>query len=313
MKTETLRVDADTTLALRVYEPAGAPHASVVIGAAMGVRQDFYAAFAAWLAEQGFRVTTFDYWGHGYSLQGPMRAVRADLLDWVRDYEAVIATAKAAQPAQPLFLIGHSLGAQLPGLMTDTSAIDGMLGVAAGSGYWRDNAPRLRTVVHFFWWVLVPMATWLLRNEGASLPQSQHLQKFSSVVLLGDFLEKPEDIAATVRSLASRGVSGHIVQINDPAEETLPYDGRIEFRAMDGPLKYLAGKTELLRDAYGEKFAAQREAELRQSFVQAGVDTLELSTDDDLVQTVMRFADLRKRRSRLSGASAVVTHPRAVA
>ena len=50
------------------------------------------------------------------------------------------------------------------------------------------------------------------------------------------------------------------MQINDPAEETLPYDGRIEFHAMDGPLKYLAGKTELLRDAYGEKFAAQREA-----------------------------------------------------
>ena len=107
---------------------------------------------------------------------------------------------------------------------------------------------------------LVPMATWLLRSEGASLPQSQHLQKFSSVVLLGDFLEKPEDIAATVRTLAARGVSGHIVQIVDPAEETLPYDGRVEFRDMDGPLKYLAGKTETLRDAYVEKFASQREA-----------------------------------------------------
>jgi predicted alpha/beta hydrolase len=161
LKTESLQVDADTTLALRVYEPAGAPRASVVVGAAMGVRQDFYAAFAAWLAEQGFRVTTFDYRGHGDSLRGPMRAVRADLLDWVRDYEAVIACAKAAQPAQPLFLIGHSLGAQLPGLMRDTSAIDGMLGVAAGSGYWRDNPPRLRSVVHFFWWMLVPAATWL--------------------------------------------------------------------------------------------------------------------------------------------------------
>jgi uncharacterized protein (DUF58 family) len=107
---------------------------------------------------------------------------------------------------------------------------------------------------------LVPMATWLLRSEGASLPQSQHLQKFSSVVLLGDFLEKPEEIAATVRNLAARGVSGHIVQIVDPAEETLPYDGRVEFLDMDGPLKYLAGKTETLRDAYIEKFAAQREA-----------------------------------------------------
>jgi uncharacterized protein (DUF58 family) len=107
---------------------------------------------------------------------------------------------------------------------------------------------------------LVPMATWLLRSDGASLPQSQHLQKFSSVVLLGDFLEKPEDIAATVRNLAAHGVSGHIVQIIDPAEETLPYDGRVEFRDMDGPLKYLAGKTETLRDAYIEKFASQREA-----------------------------------------------------
>ena len=134
MKTETLRVDADTTLALRVYEPEGAVHASVVIGAAMGVRQDFYAGFAAWLARQGFRVTTFDYRGHGYSLQGPMRAVRATISDWVRDYEAVIAAAQAARPGAPLLLIGHSLGAQLPGLMRENSGIDGMVGVAAGSG-----------------------------------------------------------------------------------------------------------------------------------------------------------------------------------
>lgn len=107
---------------------------------------------------------------------------------------------------------------------------------------------------------LVPMATWLLRNEGESLPQAQHLQKFSSAVLLGDFFEKPEAIAATVRSLAAHGVSGHFVQIVDPAEETLPYDGRVEFREMDGPLKYLAGKTETLREAYIEKFTSQREA-----------------------------------------------------
>ena len=107
---------------------------------------------------------------------------------------------------------------------------------------------------------LVPMAAWLLRNAGESLPQAQPLQKFSSVVLLGDFFEKPEAIAAMVRSLAARGVSGHLVQIVDPAEETLPYGGRVEFREMDGPLKYLAGRTETLREAYIEKFMGQREA-----------------------------------------------------
>ncbi len=106
----------------------------------MGVRQDFYSAFATWLAGQGFRVTTFDYRGHGFSLQGPMRAVRASISDWVHDYEAVIANAKAALPEKPLYLVGHSLGGQLPGLMRDTGAVAGRLGVAAGRGYWRDSA-----------------------------------------------------------------------------------------------------------------------------------------------------------------------------
>ena len=147
------------TLALRVYTPAGPPRASVVIGGAMGVRQAFYEAFATWLAGQGYRVTSFDYRGHGDSLQGSLRQVRADLCDWARDYEAVIAHAKAQLPDQPLFLIGHSLGAQLPGLLRSPQLVDGLLSIAAGSGYWRDNAPRLKRMVPYFWHVLVPVAT----------------------------------------------------------------------------------------------------------------------------------------------------------
>ena len=158
MISQTLQIDADTAIATRIYEPTGQARASVVIGGAMGVRQSFYEAFAAWLAGQGYRVTTFDFRGHGDSLQGPLRKVRADLLDWVQDYEAVVAAAKVALPAQPLYLIGNSLGAQLPGLMRDTAHIDGMLGVAAGSGYWRDNAPALRRTVLPFWYLLVPLA-----------------------------------------------------------------------------------------------------------------------------------------------------------
>ena len=159
MTKQTLRVDEGVSVALCVFEPEGAVRASVVIGGAMGVRQDYYASFAHWLAQQGFRVTTFDYRGHGDSLVGPMREVRADLFDWARDYEAVIAAARAALPEQPLYLLGHSLGAQLPGLLRKPGQVDGLLSVAAGSGYWRDNAPKLRRVVPYFWWVLVPLAT----------------------------------------------------------------------------------------------------------------------------------------------------------
>jgi predicted alpha/beta hydrolase len=161
MDKQSLQVDGTVAVALRVFEPASAPLASVVIGGAMGVPQDFYAPFAQWLAQQGFRVTTFDYRGHGDSLQGPVRAVQADLLDWARDYEAVITVAKRALPSGPLYLLGHSLGAQLPGLFVAPEQVDGLLGVATGSGYWRVNAPQLKRMVLVFWWLLMPLATWL--------------------------------------------------------------------------------------------------------------------------------------------------------
>ena len=51
--------------------------------------------------------------------------------------------------------------------------------------------------------------------------------------------------------------------------------------------------------------AEAHEARLRAGFRDAGVDALELSTDDDLADAIMRFADLRKRRSRLAAGAMV--------
>lgn len=163
MQSNSIASSDGTQLATRVFEPPGAAQASVVIAAAMGVRQDFYAPFAAWLATQGLRVTTFDYRGVGTSLpasQQGLRGFKADLFDWVRDYEAVIDQAHAALPDQALYLVGHSLGGQLPGLLNNQNKVQGMLGIAAGSGYWRHTAPALKRKALFFWHVLVPLTTW---------------------------------------------------------------------------------------------------------------------------------------------------------
>lgn len=148
-------------LAVRRYEPAGAPRASIVIGGAMGVRQSFYEPFAQWLAEQqGLRVWTFDYRGSGDSLgDASLRGFKADLFDWARDYEAVIDAAKTALPDEPLYLLGHSLGAQLPGFLQRPEQVDGLVSIAAGSGYWRENAPKLKRGILYFWFVLVPLVT----------------------------------------------------------------------------------------------------------------------------------------------------------
>jgi uncharacterized protein (DUF58 family) len=108
---------------------------------------------------------------------------------------------------------------------------------------------------------LVRMASWMLENEAASgLPDQARIARYSTVLLLADFLEKPEAIAASLSTLAAAGVRGHLVQIIDPSEEALPYAGRIEFRGMTGKDVFLAGKTEKLREAYQQKFQEQRAA-----------------------------------------------------
>jgi len=63
--------------------------------------------------------------------------------------------------------------------------------------------------------------------------------------------------------------------------------------------------------AFRRRFAAaaeRRESSLRAAFEQAGVDALELSTDDDLVEAILRFADLRKRRSQLAAGGRLPDH-----
>jgi predicted alpha/beta hydrolase len=133
----------------------------VLIAGAMGVKQDYYADYAGWLAAQGFGVLTFDYRGMGASRpSGSLRGFDADLFDWATDTDAAIDHLAATAPEQPLIVIGHSLGAQLAGMLERRERITGLVSVAAGSGYWRDNAPPLKRMVLYFWHVLVPLATW---------------------------------------------------------------------------------------------------------------------------------------------------------
>ncbi|HEX6066713.1 MAG TPA: hypothetical protein VFZ04_20905, partial [Longimicrobiales bacterium] len=54
---------------------------------------------------------------------------------------------------------------------------------------------------------------------------------------------------------------------------------------------------------FRRRFAAlaeRRETALREAFAEAGADCIELSTGDDLVDTLLRFIRLRKRRAQLA-------------
>ena len=92
------------------------------------------------------------------------------------------------------------------------------------------------------------------------------------------------------------------VRLVDPLELALPDLGLIPMRDME------TGE-QLMVDTHDKGFrqrfariAAERESALYRALGRAGTDTLELSTDDDMVNALMRFTDLRKRRSRAPNA-----------
>ena len=135
------------------------------------------------------------------------------------------------------------------------------------------------------------------------------VRRRSTVFVVSDFIsepgwEKPLGMLAQRHEVVA-------VRLLDPMELELPDLGLIPVRDAETGEQLLVDTHDAGFRKRFARIAAQREADLRQAFTRAGVDTLELSTDGDLVSAVMRFAEMRKRRSRVSGAGAMPAHLRA--
>lgn len=150
-------------LASHWYRPPGEMLGAALIVPAMGVEQRFYGAFANWLAERGYLVVTFDYQGMGQSRSGPLREVKANVVDWGRhDCSAVLAAVAEAAQDKPLYWIGHSLGGQILPFVDGRGRITRAFSIASGSGYWRDNTAGLRGRAWLLWHFIAPIVTPLL-------------------------------------------------------------------------------------------------------------------------------------------------------
>jgi uncharacterized protein (DUF58 family) len=99
----------------------------------------------------------------------------------------------------------------------------------------------------------------VLLTDSAPMP-SQPLPRHSSLVLIGDFLDPLDELAATLQAQAARGIFGAIVQLLDPAEVALPWEGRVRFRGLEGEGDELVPRVGAVREAYQEAFALQTQA-----------------------------------------------------
>ncbi|NQV56822.1 MAG: DUF58 domain-containing protein [Rhodospirillales bacterium] len=87
-------------------------------------------------------------------------------------------------------------------------------------------------------------------DQTASLPPFEPLPRYGRAVLFGDFLEPKEELYKAIGRLADRGVRGHLVQVLDPAEHSLPFGGRTRFEGMEDEGSALIGRVEGVRGDY---------------------------------------------------------------
>jgi uncharacterized protein (DUF58 family) len=134
----------------------------------------------------------------------------------------------------------------------------------------------------------------------------QIIPRRSLVFIVSDFISTPgweEPLA-----LLARRHEIVAVRLYDPLEMELPELGLLVFQdAETGELAWVDTNDRRFRKHFAEA-AARRERALRSAFGDAGVDALELCTNDDLVDAILRFADLRKRRRQLSAGGRMPQH-----
>jgi uncharacterized protein (DUF58 family) len=132
------------------------------------------------------------------------------------------------------------------------------------------------------------------------------LKRRSTVFVVSDFISEPGWEHAL--ALLAQRHEVVAVRVLDPLELELPDLGLLTMRdAETGEQLVVDTHDPGFRRRFA-RIAAQREAELRQALAAAHVDALELSTDADLVDAIVRFVEMRKRRARLASGGGMPAH-----
>jgi uncharacterized protein (DUF58 family) len=143
----------------------------------------------------------------------------------------------------------------------------------------------------------------LARSAGTRLEDLLHggfsvIKRRSLVFVISDFISAPG--WAKPLALLARRHEVIAVRLYDPLEMELPDIGLFVMQdAETGEQLFIDTHDRGFRKRFAE-LARQREADLRSAFRDAGVDALELATDDELGDAILRFAELRKRRTQLA-------------
>ena len=162
VKQKTIKCSDSVELVATIYEPTITVKGAVMMAPATGIKRQFYANFANYLANNGYGVITFDNRGIGGSSTGPVTQNAASLQCWgEKDMPAVRECLQQTFPQTKYHLVGHSAGGQLLGLMHNAMDISSMFNFACSSGQLRNMKLSYLVQAHFFMNAFIPLSNTL--------------------------------------------------------------------------------------------------------------------------------------------------------
>jgi uncharacterized protein (DUF58 family) len=108
---------------------------------------------------------------------------------------------------------------------------------------------------------LAHLAALVERSPGAApgLPEFEPLPHSAQLVLIGDFLAPLDAVDAALGRFAASELRGHVLQVVDPAEEDLPFEGRVRFAGIEERQEIVIGRVESVRAEYAMRFRRHRD------------------------------------------------------
>src|SRR5262245_59925828 len=137
------------------------------------------------------------------------------------------------------------------------------------------------------------------------------IRRRSMVFVVSDFISTPGWQEPLGRLARRHEVLA--VRLYDPLELKLPDVGLVTLEDAESGEQLFVDTNDPSFRARFEALTAQHEAELRAALGQAQVDTLELATDDDLLESLLRFVALRRQRARQRSGAHMPAHLRTAA
>jgi len=138
----------------------GAParRGALLISAGTGFPQTFYFKLAAYAAQRGYDALVYDYRGMGWSAPPDLAKEPARMSDWgLLDMRAALDVVARRAAGAPLATLGHSIGGQFLGLLSNHALARAHVQVATSVGYWRWEQAPFKFLAWWFWRVHGPL------------------------------------------------------------------------------------------------------------------------------------------------------------